>query len=347
MISPTHDLPFKYVFAQAGETEELLAAFLNQLLLLRGEREIKELTYRNVENTPSDPRGRKLILDVRVVDQRGVTYNIEVQRENQGSIISRALFQQSRISNEQLQAGSRFDELQPVVIILLCNYSIFPDTELIRLFRFAPFSLSGAQERHTLPYRSAHFDSEVDLRYRYLNRRLHQAEASLDLLQIYLLELDKHPDHLLPDQQAWIKYLVADHPKPTGDTDMNERRTYEIPEGASPEARQWIERAQARLDYFAGQPEYRQAYEREILELMQHNTLLAEGRAEGLAEGRAEGLAEGRSEGLAEGRHTMLLKSIEGIREIGLTDEQITQALKLTPDEVGTYLKTPLEKGDQ
>ena len=43
----------------------------------------------------------------------------------------------------------------------------------------------------------------------------------------------------------------------------------------------------------------------------------------------------------------MLLKSIEGMREIGLTDEQITQALKLTSDEVGTYLKTPLEKGDQ
>ena len=47
-ISPTHDLPFKYIFAQVGETEELLAAFLNHLLLLQGERQIKELTYQNV-----------------------------------------------------------------------------------------------------------------------------------------------------------------------------------------------------------------------------------------------------------------------------------------------------------
>ena len=140
---------------------------------------------------------------------------------------------------------------------------------------------------------------------------------------------------------------------------MSERRAYEIPEGASPEVRAWIERAQARLDYFAGQPKYRAAYEREGLELMQHNTLLserhaeghAEGRAEGHAEGRAEGLSEGlakglskgrtegRTEGLAEGRAIMLIASIAGMRELALTDEQIIQALKLTPDEVDTYLK--------
>ena len=265
-----------------------------------------------------------------------------MQRENQGSIISRALFQQSRISNEQLQAGSKFDDLRPVVIILLCDYSIFPDSELIRLFKFAPFRLDGAHERHTLPYRAAHFDATSNLRYRRLSNRLRQAESSLDLLHIYLLELDKRPDHLLPDQQAWVHYLVADHHPPQGDNAMSQPRTYEIPPGASPEARKWIEQAQARLDYFAGQPEYRHAYEREVLELMQHNTLLSERHAEGLEEGRAEGLEEGHArghaEGHAEGRSAMLSTSVAGMRELGLTDQQITQALKLTPDEVDIYL---------
>ena len=108
---------------------------------------------------------------------------------------------------------------------------------------------------------------------------------------------------------------------------MSQHRAYEIPPGASPEARKWIEQAQARLDYFAGQPEYRHAYEREVLELMQHNTLLSERHA------------EGRAEGLAEGRQIMLTNSVEKFRDLGLTDEQIIIALELTPHEIETYLK--------
>ena len=39
-ISPTHDTPFKYMFAQEGESEELLA--VNHILTLEGEPTTKE-----------------------------------------------------------------------------------------------------------------------------------------------------------------------------------------------------------------------------------------------------------------------------------------------------------------
>ena len=178
IITPTHDLPFKYVFAQPGETEELLAAFLNHLLILEGERRIVELEYRNVELTPYQPHGRRLILDLRVTDQRGVTYNVEVQRENQDPILSRALFQYSKITGDQLSARESFGELSAVVVVLLCNYSTFPDTEAIRVIRLTPFTLGDHEAQTPLPHRLAHFDPKLSPRYTHLKERVRQAEAS-------------------------------------------------------------------------------------------------------------------------------------------------------------------------
>ena len=47
----------------------------------------------------------------------------------------------------------------PVVVVLLCRYSTFPDREVIRLFQLAPFRLDESRELKVLPHRIAHFDS--------------------------------------------------------------------------------------------------------------------------------------------------------------------------------------------
>ena len=120
-ISPTHDTPFKFLFAHPQESEELLANLLNYTLKLKGDRAIVSLTYNNVEYSPERPQGRKLILDLLVTDQGGVTYNIEIQREDTASIISRALFQRSRSTGAQLSESESLDKLRAVVIVLFCR----------------------------------------------------------------------------------------------------------------------------------------------------------------------------------------------------------------------------------
>ena len=64
----TYDVPFKFMFAQQGETESLLARFLNYVLALKGEQEIIKLEYQNVEIPPISMEGRRLILDLKVTD---------------------------------------------------------------------------------------------------------------------------------------------------------------------------------------------------------------------------------------------------------------------------------------
>ena len=131
---------------------------------------------------------------------------------------------------------------------------------------------------------------------------------------------------------------------------------------ASAEVKKWIEEAHQRLEYFAGQPDQREAYEQELMLILDHNTSvkqhhedgfmegkaeglaegkvegLAEGTAEGLAEGKVEGLAEGEKKGKAEGRAAVLALSIQALRASGLRDEEISSKLELTKQERESYL---------
>ena len=223
-----------------------------------------------------------------------------------------------------------------MVVVLLCRYSTFPDLEVIRLFQLAPFRLDESRGLKALPHRVAHFDSATAPRYHRLKRRLNVAEKSLGLLRIYLVELDKDLDHLSPDQRAWLRYLMTDYTPTAGDEAMNDTSNrvpqYHVPENASEEARQWIQRAQERLERFAAQPDQRRAYEHELLERLNHNTLMHEHHEEGFSEGEAKGRAEGRAE--------LITQSIAGLRNAGLTDEVIAQSLKLSPEEIERYLSS-------
>jgi len=343
------------MFAQQGKTESLLARFLNYVLALKGEQEIINLEYQNVEIPPISMEGRRLILDLKVTDQGGKTYNIELQREDRASIISRALFQYSRITSEQLEKNQGFDSLKPVVVVLLCNYPTYPDADPIRLFKLMPVSLNKADGQQTLPYLTTHFDKKNHIGYPQFKRRIQRAADSLNLLQIYLVELTKNFEELSPDQQTCLNYLTTDFFFEQGDQNMNQN-TPKVPQDivhkqASSEVKKWIEEAHARLEYFAGQPNQREAYEQEFLNILDHNTAVNfnynEGKAEGLAEGEAKGLVKGKAEGLAEGevkgkaeeRATLLPFSIQGLQANGMSTENIIKTLQLTPQEQALYLK--------
>ena len=129
---------------------------------------------------------------------------------------------------------------------------------------------------------------------------------------------------------------------------------YYIHENASDSVKEWLKAAQKRLELFANMPNQREAYEQELMSVLDHNTVmknkeeegyrvgLAEGKAEGLAEGKAEGLAEGKAEGLAEGvaegRQQLLPLTIEVLQASGFNDEEIRTKLNLTPEESSLYL---------
>ena len=353
----TYDIPFKFMFAKQGKTEGLLARFLNHVLELKGEQKIIDLIYNNIEIPESHARGRRLILDLKVTDQAGHTYNIELQRENSASIIKRALYQYSRITSEQLIKNDNFDKISPVYVILLCKYHTYPDREAIRVFKLAPFNLNKVQSQQTLPYLHSHFDSQNLNSYHYLKHRIHKASSALDSLKIYLIELSKDLQDLSPDQQTCLKYLTTDFLFKLGEPKMNQSKAqkqdqsqstqqeqrYFVHQDASDEVKRWIKEAQERLEYFAGQPDQREAYEQELMYILDHNTAIKQHQEEGFIEGKAEGLAEGKAEGLvegkSEGRASLIPTFIQVLRAGGMSDHDIGIKLNLSEEEHQIYLK--------
>ncbi len=357
----TYDIPFKFMFAQKGETEDLLARFLNYILELKGEQKIIKLTYNNIEIPENHARGRRLILDLKVTDQQNNTYNIELQREDRASILSRALYQYSRITGDQLVKNDNFDKIKPVYIVLLCKYNTYPDQEALRVFKLAPFKLSSINGQKTLPYEQGHFDSQNLNSYPYLKHRVKKANHSLNSLKIYLVELSKDLKDLSPDQQSCLKYLTTDflfrHGEPAMNSKVNQTQDlndsqqqnsqqnskYFIHKDASAEVKKWLAEAQKRLEYFAGQPAQREAYEQELMFILDHNTAIKQHHEEGFIEGKAEGLAEGKAEGKAEGisagRASLLPSFIQMLKASGRSEEEICTKLGLNKEEQKLYFK--------
>lgn len=67
---------------------------------LEGPKKIIELSYENVELISDHREGRCLILDLKVKDQADRVYNIEVQRRDADPILTRAIYQSSRLTGE-------------------------------------------------------------------------------------------------------------------------------------------------------------------------------------------------------------------------------------------------------
>ena len=345
VIDPTYDSSFKYVFGTEGESEPILACLLNDVLHLEGDRAIKTLRYKSVERVIDRQGGRGLVLDLLVTDERGVSYDVEIQRSDSAPVITRSLYQGARLLAGQLNQRERYDDLKPVIVVFFCLYSTFPDHASVRTLRLSAYAIDREGEETPLGSKLSDFDPATHKRYDQLKNKVRRAEASLSLLRLYLVELDKPNPKLSDRQRAWLTFLLngepregGGKPKPMRDHDTAEESEmytvvdgYYVPNNAPPETIDWINAARERLKRFAADPSARRQYDRENLERLSHNTSLHYAIEEGLERGRAEGEAKGRAE--------MISKMIPQLRASGFDDAQIKEMLALHDDEAEGFFK--------
>ncbi len=91
-INPFTDFGFKRLFGQE-ENKDLLISFLNELL--RGEQEIKDLTYLKTEHLGSTQFDRKAIFDLYCENEKGEKFIVELQRAKQKFFKDRTVFYSS------------------------------------------------------------------------------------------------------------------------------------------------------------------------------------------------------------------------------------------------------------
>ena len=118
------DIAFKKIFGSEQHTE-ILIGFLNAVLELEGERRIKTVTLKNPWQPPDIPILKETILDIRAVDNRDVTFIVEMQIKDTKFFDKRAMYYTSKAYTGQIKKGEDYPKLNQVIFIGILDFNSF------------------------------------------------------------------------------------------------------------------------------------------------------------------------------------------------------------------------------
>jgi predicted transposase/invertase (TIGR01784 family) len=256
-INPYTDFGFKKIFGSAMN-KDLLISFLNALF--QGERQIRDVTYKNSELLGEGETNRKAVFDVYCELEDGSHIIVEMQKAEQTYFKDRSIYYAAAPIREQAPRGHWNYELKDVYMVALLNF-VFPDKE----------------------YPEDNFRHEIKL------KDVEDDHVFYDKLTFIYLEMPKFTkkeDELVTMFDKWMFALsnlsrLLDRPK-----SLQERiftRLFEQAEIAKFTHQERWEYEESKKEYW----DYNSTIE------TAERKGEVKGRAEGLAEGRAEGRMEG------------------------------------------------------
>jgi predicted transposase/invertase (TIGR01784 family) len=124
-IDPRVDYAFKKVFGSESNIA-LLRSLLEAVLKPRPDERITDLEIRNPFNEKDNLDDKLSILDIKVRDQRGQQYNVEMQMVGSRVYPQRIVYYWSRLHGEQLHSGDDYRMLQPTISISFLDSVLFP-----------------------------------------------------------------------------------------------------------------------------------------------------------------------------------------------------------------------------
>jgi predicted transposase/invertase (TIGR01784 family) len=123
ILDPKNDVVFQKIFG-SPENEDILISFLNALLERTEKEKIKHVEYVDTKLSDIEAVDDKIgILDVRVVTEKGIHINIEIQLINRYNMINRTLFYWSRLYSNQIKKGENYKNLNKTITINILNFN--------------------------------------------------------------------------------------------------------------------------------------------------------------------------------------------------------------------------------
>ena len=116
------DFIFKKIFGDAKNVE-ILEAFLKSILDIP-HNEYESLTLTDMHLKKRNDEDKLRILDVKVQTKSGNTIDIEIQLANIPHIRERVVFYLSKMINEQISSGDKYDAIKMSIIILITNFDL-------------------------------------------------------------------------------------------------------------------------------------------------------------------------------------------------------------------------------
>ena len=125
-LNPKTDYAFKKIFGSEA-SRDILISFLNAILGLADEEVIVDVTIIDPYLAPKIEGMKDTFLDVRVKDQRGRSYIIEMQVLNVEGFEKRILYNACKAYVNQLGKGDPYHILTEVVAVTITDFTMFPD----------------------------------------------------------------------------------------------------------------------------------------------------------------------------------------------------------------------------
>jgi predicted transposase/invertase (TIGR01784 family) len=133
LIKPTSDI-FIAAFLSAPKNELCLRSLINAVLKDKsGRKPIEKAIVLNPFNITNCAVDKPIALDVRVVDRSGSMFNIEIQTYSHPAFRERILFGWSSSYFSQLQRGTNYEELRPIIAIVITEFAILPRSKEVHL----------------------------------------------------------------------------------------------------------------------------------------------------------------------------------------------------------------------
>ena len=124
IIKPASDLFIASLYS-APKNESILRSVLSGVMTDCGEPPVAKATVLNPFSIRDHALDKQIVLDVRVEDEVGTYYNVEVQRASDAEFLERMLFGWAETYGSQLQRGDGYDKLFPVRSIIIVEFPIF------------------------------------------------------------------------------------------------------------------------------------------------------------------------------------------------------------------------------
>lgn len=123
ILDPKNDVVFQRIFG-SPENEDILISFLNALLEGTEKEKIRHIEYVDTKLSDIEAVDDKIgILDVRVITEKGIYINVEIQLINRYNMIKRTLFYWSRLYSSQIKKGENYKNLNKTITINILNFN--------------------------------------------------------------------------------------------------------------------------------------------------------------------------------------------------------------------------------
>ena len=120
-LDPKNDYAFRKIFGDE-KREHVLRHFLNGVLQLQAERQIKQLRIADRHQVPKLKEHKETVLDVYCTDQRGREFIVEMQVANQGDFAHRAVYYVAKSFVHQLKKGEDYNQLRKVTLLSILDF---------------------------------------------------------------------------------------------------------------------------------------------------------------------------------------------------------------------------------